>query len=79
MLLNDAPDDGSPFLSLTTAQAAERMGITPTAVLEAILAGRLPAVRHQEDWRLRTRDVDAYQVWVLTKREADTEQQRTDG
>ena len=68
-LLNDSPD-GPPVEFLTTTQAAERMGVKPSTVRKSILMGRLPAVRHRGAWRLQPKDVDAYRVGVLMRREA---------
>ncbi len=45
--------------TLTTAEAAERLGVKPSWVRRLILAGRLPATKHGRDWLLRVEDVDA--------------------
>jgi excisionase family DNA binding protein len=64
----DASDD-SPYFTLTVAQAAERTGMSPATVRQAIRAGRLPAVKFREGWHLRPRDVDAFKAGVLSGRE----------
>jgi excisionase family DNA binding protein len=46
-------------LPLTTAQAALRLGVTPSQVRRLILAGRLPATKFGRDLQIRPEDVEA--------------------
>ena len=44
-------------MSLTTQQAAERLGITTRRVRALITSGQLPATRHGRDWDIRPVDL----------------------
>jgi excisionase family DNA binding protein len=46
---------------LTTAQAAERLGVSPRRVVALITAGRLPAAKFGRDWVIREADLAAVQ------------------
>jgi excisionase family DNA binding protein len=46
--------------TLTTAQAAQRLGISPRAVQAAAKRGRLPHTVVRGDYRFRSTDVDIY-------------------
>lgn len=41
--------------TIDTAEAARRLGITPTRVRQLIRAGRLPATRLGRDWAIEER------------------------
>jgi len=43
---------------LTTAQAAERLGVGPDRVLKLIRAGRLPATKLGRDWLIEEADLE---------------------
>lgn len=50
-----------PDALLTQAEVAERMRVSRTFVSEEIRSGRLPAQRYgKRCWRVRVRDLDAY-------------------
>lgn len=44
-------------MPLTTAQAAQRLGISPRRIRALIAAGRLPARPHGRDWSIREADL----------------------
>ncbi len=45
-------------VTLTTPEAAERLGVTPRRVLALIHAGRLPAKQYGRDWIIREQDLE---------------------
>ena len=47
---------------LTVKEAAAQLGVDPSSVRHAILAGRLAAEKAGRDWLLRPADVAAYQA-----------------
>ena len=47
---------------LTVKEAADQLGVDPSSVRHAILAGRLAAAKAGRDWLLRPADVAAYQA-----------------
>ena len=42
---------------LTTAKAAEKLGVDPSRIRQLILAGQLPATKHGRDWIIREQDL----------------------
>jgi len=42
---------------LTTRQAADHLGVTPSRVLALIKTGRLPATMHGRDWQIDPSDL----------------------
>lgn len=53
--------------TLTVAEAAERIGVTPDAVRKAIRAKRLPASHRQGTYLIDPRDADTYRDLVLPR------------
>jgi excisionase family DNA binding protein len=46
---------------LTTAEAAARLGVTPTRIRQLCLEGRLPCTKAGRDWVIRVEDLEAFQ------------------
>ena len=46
--------------TLTTAQAADRLGLKPRSVVQLIRRGLLAATKHGRDWAIDEAEVDRY-------------------
>ena len=46
-----------PDETLTSAQAAKRLGLDPSSIRRLILAGTLPAEKFGRDWKIRAADL----------------------
>lgn len=65
-----AERDAKPY-TLTVAEAAERIGISPDAVRKAIRAARLSALRVDGEYRIAPNDADVYRDHVVPRGSAE--------